>query len=76
MIQAMRRFAVTIEVGSFPRTLTLEEVDELFKRPVGQLEINRRRTLRARSDRLLRAMPPIPVPIEELIRREQEYNVD
>ena len=58
---------------------TLAELDDLIWRlrhePTPPEEIARRRAHAANSDRFLREMEPIPVPIEDLIREAREESV-
>ncbi len=58
-------------------TYTLAEFRELRKRlgtePMSTEELERRRKLGEQSDRILASQNPLPVPVEELIRRSQRY---
>ena len=60
---------------TIPRSHSLEELDALIERlrrePRSPEEIERLRRVAAEVDRLRNQSPPITVPIEELIRREQ-----
>lgn len=58
-------------------TFTLGEFRELRKRhatePVSADELERRRKLGERSDRILASQKPLPIPVEELIRQSQRH---
>ena len=57
---------------------TLSEFHKWRKRrtiePIDAAELDRRRELGARSDQILSSQKPLPVPVEELVKRSQRYN--
>jgi hypothetical protein len=63
---------MSIEITSSRHSLSLAELDRRGTKRASAEEIARRRRLGAESDRLIREMNPLPVPVEDLIHRADE----